>query len=78
MFEDIEKNDFNLNIQRYVDTSTEEEEINLKQLTQKMNETNASIKEGNKALFDMLGELTFCSNDIENDVKAFMSMFGEV
>ena len=31
-FEDIEKNDFNLNIPRYVDTFEEEEEINLNQV----------------------------------------------
>jgi len=77
-FEDIEKNDFNLNIPRYVDASDEEEEINLKQLTENMNETNAAIKEGSKALFEMLGELTFSTPDIETDVKELMNMFGEV
>ena len=35
-YADIEKNDFNLNIPRYVDSTEEEEEINLNDLLEEM------------------------------------------
>ena len=60
-FEDIKANDFNLNIPRYVDTSEEEEEIDLKQLSMDIKDTNQKIKDGNRALLSMMRELTFNS-----------------
>ncbi len=76
-YEDIEKNDFNLNIPRYVDTSEEEEEIDLKQLTAEIKDTNREIKEGNAKLLQMLSELTFNSSETEEAVRDFMSIFQE-
>lgn len=77
-YEDIKKNDFNLNIPRYVDTSEEEEEIDLKELTTNMRETNKAIKECNEALIAMLGELTFNSPETEDTVRGFIQMLEEV
>lgn len=77
-FEDIKANDFNLNIPRYVDTSEEEEEINLQELTNSMKETNRAIKESNRALLEMLGELTFSSSETEAAVKEFIEILKEV
>ena len=77
-FADIEANDFNLNIPRYVDTSEEEEEIDLKALTDRMKETDAAIKESSQALCSMLGELTFCSAETEAAVKELMGILSEV
>lgn len=77
-YEDIEKNDFNLNIPRYVDTSEEEEEIDLKQLTQEIKETNSEIKKANEALLQMLGDLTFNNDDTKEAVEDFMKVFKEV
>ena len=64
-FEDIKANDFNLNIPRYVDTSEEEEEIDLKQLSMDIKDTNQKIKDGNRALLSMMRELTFNSAEIK-------------
>lgn len=77
-FEDIEKNDFNLNIPRYVDTSEEEEEIDLKVLVKSMEETENAIKSGNKALMDMMSDLTFNNNETKEAVEMFINLFGEV
>ena len=75
-FEDIVANDYNLNIPRYVDTSEEEEEIDLKALTSEMNDTNKAIKEANESLLSMLGELTFSDDKTKADVEDFIKMLG--
>lgn len=77
-YDDIKANDYNLNIPRYVDTSEEEEEIDLKALTGSIKETNKAIKESNDALLSMLGELTFNSAETEEAVKEFIKIFEEV
>lgn len=77
-FEDIKANDFNLNIPRYVDTSEEEEEIDLKQLSKEMKETNQAIKEGNEALLSMLRDLTFHSEETKEAVEEFIKIIEEV
>ena len=77
-YEDIEANDFNLNIPRYVDTSEEEPEVDLKALSEQMSETNRSIREGNEALLQMLGELTFTRPESKEAVDGFMNVLREV
>ena len=62
-YDDIQNNDFNLNIPRYVDTSEEEEQIDIKQLTKEMSETNAAIKSSTDELLKMFGELTFSDDE---------------
>lgn len=77
-FDDIRANNYNLNIPRYVDTSEEEEEIDLKQLTQDVRETNKAIKEENHTLLSMLRELTFRSEETKEAVEDFIKIFEEV
>ena len=77
-FEDIENNDFNLNIPRYVDTSEEEVQINLKKLTSDMQETNQAIKKANEEMLSMLGDLSFNSDETREAVEGFISMLKEV
>ena len=77
-FEDIRANDYNLNIPRYVDSSEEEPEVDLKQLSENMRETNRAIKAGNEALLEMLGELTFANPETKDAVEEFMSVLKEV
>ncbi|WP_026835284.1 type I restriction-modification system subunit M [Eubacterium xylanophilum] len=77
-YDDIESNDFNLNIPRYVDTSEEEEEIDLKALTSNIKNTNKQIKEGNSKLISMLGELTFNNSETREAVDELLSMLKEV
>lgn len=57
-YEDIEKNDFNLNIPRYVDTSDPEEEIDLNEVAGRIKKIDAEMKEVETDLrksFDELG-----------------------
>ena len=56
-FEEIEKNDFNLNIPRYVDTTEPEPEIDLGELTSKMKSTDAEIENCTGTLLSMMDEL---------------------
>ena len=56
--EEIEANDFNLNIPRYVDTSEKEEEIDLTAKAEDIENINAEIKNAEdelKKYFDELG-----------------------
>ena len=76
-FDDIKANDYNLNIPRYIDTSEEEEEINLHELTAKMKETDKLLSEGNKELLSMLGDLAFSDQDTEDAVNEFISILKE-
>ena len=58
---EIEENDYNLNIPRYVDTSEKEEEIDLVQKAQDIESINTEIKTAEEELkkyFDELG-ITF-------------------
>lgn len=77
-FEDIKANGYNLNIPRYVDTSEEEPEVNLRQLSESIRETNRAIKAGNEALLEMLGELTFADTETKEAVEEFISLLKEV
>lgn len=76
-YDDIEKNDFNLNIPRYVDTSEEEEQIDLKALSSDIKNTNKEIKDANASLLGMMGELTFSSDDIKAAMKELINVLKE-
>ena len=76
-YEDIEKNDFNLNIPRYIDTSEEEEEIDIRELSESFRDINREIKESNEALLEMFGELTYSSQDTKEAVEEFVKVFLE-
>jgi len=77
-YDDIKANDYNLNIPRYVDTSEEEDEIDIKSLIEDIKETNKAINENNANLVDMLGNLTFSSSETETAVKELIDMLKEV
>lgn len=57
-FEDIEKNDFNLNIPRYVDNFEKEEEINLNELLADMKKTDEELGQVQEEFLSLLKELT--------------------
>lgn len=73
-FEDIENNDFNLNIPRYVDTTEPEPEVDLKDLTKRMQETDKALKETESSLLSMMESLTFQTPETEEAVKGFIGM----
>ena len=77
-FEEIEENGFNLNIPRYVDTSEEEEEIDLKQLTAEIKETNKAIKEANESFLNMMNDLTFNTPETKEAVSEFIQILKEM
>ena len=77
-YDDIKANDYNLNIPRYVDTSEEEDEIDIKALTDSIKETNKAIKKSNTVLVDMLKDLTFSSSETETAIKEFIEILKEV
>ena len=55
--EEIEKQGFNLNISRYVNTSVEEEKIDLREVNIKLNDINKKIKEATDKHNEFLKEL---------------------
>lgn len=57
-FEDIEKNDFNLNIPRYVDNFEQEEEINLNELLTDMENTDKELEQVQGEFLTLLKDLT--------------------
>lgn len=56
--DEIKENDYNLNIPRYVDTFEEEEPIDIVQLSKEINEIDLEISKANKAILDMLNQLS--------------------
>ena len=56
-FEEIEKNDFNLNIPRYVDTTEPEPEVDLNELVNEMSKNDSEISECIGNILSMMDEL---------------------
>jgi type I restriction enzyme M protein len=54
---EIEKNDYNLNISRYVSTAIEEAKVDLKEVNAKLIEINESIKTSTDKHNEFLKEL---------------------
>lgn len=73
-FEDIEKNDFNLNIPRYVDTFEKEEEIDLKELLAEMKQTDDEIKKTQNEVVSSLKDLTSSEQEIMSSINCLIGM----
>ena len=73
-FEDIEKNDFNLNIPRYVDNFEKEEEIDLNALLDDMKDTDKQIAEVQGEFLAMLKDLTSDDESIMSSLSSFINM----
>jgi type I restriction enzyme M protein len=73
-FEDIEKNDFNLNIPRYVDNFEKEEEIDLNGLLVEMKETDQEMKQVQGELVSLLKDLTSSDETIMASLNEFIGM----
>ncbi len=63
-FEDIEKNDFNLNIPRYVDNFEKEEPVDINALLTEMKQTDAEIQKVQNDFVSLLHELTSTDENI--------------
>ncbi len=73
-FDEIEKNDFNLNIPRYVDNFEKEEEIDLDDLLADMRETDKQIDEVQGEFVSMMKELTSEDESIMSSINSFIEM----
>lgn len=69
--DEIKENDFNLNIPRYVDTFEEEPPVDIKKVSQELQDINKKIKETEKEFLSMIDELqvTDESKDIIEAIK---------
>ena len=74
-FEEIQENDFNLNIPRYVDTFEPEPDVDLGELNKEMAETNEQIETNEKELLTMLKELTTTDTKKAKDLQDFLHLF---
>ena len=73
-FEDIEKNDFNLNIPRYVDNFEKEEEVDLNALLDEMKDTDKQISEVQGEFVSMLRELTSEDESVMASLSSFIGI----
>ena len=75
-FEDIEKNDFNLNIPRYVDTFEEEEPIDLNALLTDMKKTDEEIEKVEGEFLSLMKQLTSTDETIMTSLNDLIGMMG--
>lgn len=73
-FEDLEKNDFNLNIPRYVDNFEKEEEIDLDTLLADMKQTDEEIGNVQGEFVNLLKDLTSSDEGIMKSLDAYIEM----
>ena len=73
-FAEIEENDFNLNIPRYVDTFEEEEPIDIVELSKEMKNIDAEIKKAERELLAMIGQLAV-TEESKDIIEAAMEVF---
>lgn len=71
-YDEIEENDFNLNIPRYVDTFVPEPPVDLKKVASDLHETNVEIEKNQKELVGMLKDLTSDDQDIMSGLDAII------
>ncbi|HBK3089390.1 TPA: N-6 DNA methylase [Listeria monocytogenes] len=74
-FENIEENDFNLNIPRYVDTFEEEEAVDILEVMREMIEIDKQIAEAESDLCEQIGQLTSQTEDMSAIIEASRKLF---
>ena len=68
-FEDIEKNDFNLNIPRYVDNFEKEEEVDINALLMQMDQTDKELEQAQGEFLSLLKDLTSTDETIMSSLN---------
>ena len=68
-FEDIEKNDFNLNIPRYVDNFEKEEEVDINALLTQMDQTDKELEQAQGEFLSLMKELTSTDETIVSSLN---------
>lgn len=74
-FEDIEKNDFNLNIPRYVDNFEKEPDVDIDALLVDMKKTDEEIKQTETEFLSLLSELTSDDENIRKSLSNLIDSF---
>ncbi|MGF1944490.1 type I restriction-modification system subunit M [Enterococcus casseliflavus] len=74
-YEEIQENDFNLNIPRYVDTFEEEEPIDIVELGKEMIDLNHQIKEAESEFLKMLDQLQI-TEESKEIIEITKAVFG--
>ena len=74
-FEEIEKNDFNLNIPRYVDTSEEEEDVNIADVVASINDIDTEISKLNNEIYAAMQDLTSEDKELLNQIQLLADLF---
>lgn len=74
-YEEIEKNGFNLNIPRYVDSSEKEEEIVLTDVIASIKDIDNEIAQLNKEVYENLLELTSEDGTLKEEISALSELF---
>ena len=73
-FEDIEKNDFNLNIPRYVDNFEKEKPVDINALLTEMKATDEEIQKTQSKLVSSLRELTSADDSIMSSLNEYIKL----
>ncbi len=73
-FEDIEKNDFNLNIPRYVDNFEKEEPVDLNVLLSDMKKTDEELEQVQGEFLSLLKDLTTSDESVMASLNEFIRM----
>ena len=77
-FEEIKKNDYNLNISRYINKVEKEPEIDLQNLYENMKNTQNAIKDANLKLIDMFNQLSFIDEETKNTMDKFKNLLKDL
>ena len=71
-YDEIQENDFNLNIPRYVDTFVPEPPVDLKKVASDLHDTDVEIEKNQKELVGMLKDLTSDDSDVMDGLNAII------
>ena len=74
-FDEIQDNDFNLNIPRYVDTFEPEPDVDIKQVANKIRDLDQQITKSEQDLVAMLGQLTSDDQKVMEGLKDIINDF---
>ncbi|MBF0805929.1 MULTISPECIES: type I restriction-modification system subunit M [unclassified Streptococcus] len=72
--EEIQENDYNLNIPRYVDTFEEEEVTALPDLAKELQEVRQEISKTSTEFFSMVNQLVGTSEELQKDLQEFIDL----
>jgi len=75
-YEEIEANDFNLNIPRYVDTFEKEPDIDMTELMDRMEQTDRELRDVQSELLTGLSKLASSDEKKQQELERFRKMLG--